>query len=473
MRRAPLAGLAGLLTFASLATFACGPIDKLLGKDTPTPTPSTSGSPTPTNTGTPTPLPSPSVTTSGEIMTFDWGTVALPAGQSPTFSFTAPANTIGVQFQAIGGPADVTDFFLFFSVTSPAGTVIDNSAGGPEQQAPNTGLAAFSLPSSDSSLAAVSAGTYTFHVAAFSAATGNPAIASTPHVLAKVRVRAGGLATSNILDLNVVGVAGAEPVAWSSATDVQNSVVVQNALTEMDTDYSSIGISLGTINYFFLNDSSFATITSESQLEQMFQLSSQTGNNLHTIFLVNDLSGLGGGGGGSVVGISGGIPIPHDNNGTLHSGAAVSMSQFATGTGMGDDMAHETGHALGLFHTTESDGTTHDPISDTLECDAATMNANPGNCPDSGNVMFWLLEGGSPTFSTGQGTVVRPAINLHSGASFAPQSPALGTSMTAARALAHGGRLGPHGMVIYCALRTPRVSDLHLPIPTEGLRSLD
>jgi len=51
-------------------------------------------------------------------------------------------------------------------------------------------------------------------------------------------------------------------------------------------------------------------------------------------------------------------------------------------------------HFLGLFHTTEKDGSNHDPLGDTPECssgDDANSNGTlePSECPDGGNLMFW------------------------------------------------------------------------------------
>jgi len=467
------AGLGALLVTATIAA-SCGPIDKLLGKDTPTPTPSgVTPTPSGTGSGTPTPLPTPVQSTSGEITTFDWGTVALPAGASPTFAFTAPANTIDVQFQAIGSAADASSIFVFFTLSSPAGTPLDNTAAGPEKQAPTTGLAAFALPASDSAVSVVGPGSYTFHIAAFSQASGNPAVASHPHVLAKVRTRAGGLANNNILDLNIVGVVGGR-TAWNSAstgTTIQNDTVVQNALAEMATDYASMNVTFGTVKYYFLNDATFTTVGTEAVLEQLFQTSTSTGNNAHTIFLIHDFNGADFPSG--VVGISGGIPIPHDTAGTLHSGVAVAMSSGLSTTGIGDDMAHESGHALGLFHTSEQDGQNYDPISDTAQCSSAQMSANPSGCPDVGNVMFWELDSvGAVSFSAGQGKVVRPAINLHSGASFAPSTSFnAGELLTRRTALEHGANLTSDGMVVYCKLHARDVKTLG--IPEGGLRSLD
>jgi hypothetical protein len=48
-------------------------------------------------------------------------------------------------------------------------------------------------------------------------------------------------------------------------------------------------------------------------------------------------------------------------------------------------MAHEIGHYLGLFHTTETDGSTTDPLDDTPNC---VGRAFPDACPDLTNLMF-------------------------------------------------------------------------------------
>jgi hypothetical protein len=80
--------------------------------------------------------------------------------------------------------------------------------------------------------------------------------------------------------------------------------------------------------------------------------------------------------------------------------------------------AHETGHFLGLFHTTEAEGADFDPLADTLKCpciacaspnDLAKCGSPAGvsapnisadhcisapACGGGDNLMFWLLQAG-------------------------------------------------------------------------------
>jgi hypothetical protein len=122
-----------------------------------------------------------------------------------------------------------------------------------------------------------------------------------------------------------------------------------------------------------------------NEMNQMFTLSSANKANLMNLFLVQGLRASNSSGTGTVVGVDGTIPGPSSFNGTVQSGAVVSMADlFATGSSscplggydickFGSDevafiAAHETGHFLGLFHTTEQEGSDFDPLSDTDKC---------------------------------------------------------------------------------------------------------
>jgi hypothetical protein len=113
-------------------------------------------------------------------------------------------------------------------------------------------------------------------------------------------------------------------------------------------------------------------------------------------------------------GYSMGLPGPYAHDrGT--SAVMVSTELYSGGNGeldapgLASSLAHEIGHYLGLYHTSERNGSNHDPISDTPECESEF------SCTDDfrRNLMtssFWL-QGGPPSFrnrfSEGQGKIMR------------------------------------------------------------------
>jgi hypothetical protein len=113
-------------------------------------------------------------------------------------------------------------------------------------------------------------------------------------------------------------------------------------------------------------------------------------------------------------GYSMGLPGPYAHDrGT--SAVMVSTELYSGGNGeldapgLASSLAHEIGHYLGLYHTSERNGSNHDPISDTPECESEF------SCSDDfrRNLMtssFWL-QGGPPSFrnrfSEGQGKIMR------------------------------------------------------------------
>lgn len=107
--------------------------------------------------------------------------------------------------------------------------------------------------------------------------------------------------------------------------------------------------------------------------------------------------------GDGLLGLAAGIPGPVGVPETAGSAVVVSVEAHRDTDGaldtttLGETMAHEVGHQLGLFHTTEEGGESHDILTDTPECEAQDHDANRDGyvsaeeCEDRDgrNVMFW------------------------------------------------------------------------------------
>ena len=198
-----------------------------------------------------------------------------------------------------------------------------------------------------------------------------------------------------------------------------------------------------------------------AELSQLFTTSPDV-NAVH-VFLVDDLYSASSPPGSAVVGIDGSIPGPSGASGTIVSGVAVELANQLDPTtcpsaydpvGCAPDFlayvtAHEAGHWLGLFHTTEAYGELWDPLEDTTPCvcscappafrDACSAGAPGGElepadctvefgpmlslaaavvgagCGGGDNLMFWLFQDGVSVGNTSaeQGRVMRlnPAVH--------------------------------------------------------------
>ena len=172
---------------------------------------------------------------------------------------------------------------------------------------------------------------------------------------------------------------------------------------------AALGLTLGNVNIVELQGADAERLTildiesdtngnrQADAMDELFRLSAQADNNYVNFFMIRSFSLVG------VLGIAAGIPGAQLIQGTAHSGVAVSTLGGLSGLSaddinmQGDTMAHELGHFLGLFHTSERDGKLFDPVSDTANCTAATYDTNgdgrvsPTECEgrDGRNLMFW------------------------------------------------------------------------------------
>jgi len=189
----------------------------------------------------------------------------------------------------------------------------------------------------------------------------------------------------------------------TSATAILD-VHVKRLVSSLSSLYAAAGLCLGTVTFYDVPawaQSRYGTgIDADKEgpcdnLDQMFTLA-QPGNTLN-YFLVGQIASTGTG--GTVVGIDGTIPGPSAVGGTIHSGAAVSAADLSSGACTGGlDLincgadrvayiaAHEGGHWMGLYHPTEADGESFDPIHDTptCGCEACATTKDLPNCATAG-----------------------------------------------------------------------------------------
>ena len=398
-----------------------------------------------------------------------------------TVSFTVPPGTGSVTI--VQQAVTALDAVVFrgqviensaipLSVVTPDGTKIyddnkccDADGGDPSIQFPvyfgggGAGTLALTIPNATTMLSAVyrdggglPSGTWTMTVNDFSKECvgdpnctdgGSPSSTYDVSVLTKP-----GLPESGQLDVNLYLVA-ASP-GFDNTTAAANKSV-QRFVQSLASIYAQVGICLRTVKVYdvpqWAKDQYGTSVNADktdpcSALDQMLTLS-QPGNNALNFFLVQSILAPSLGAGKTVVGVDGTIPGPSTIGGTIHSGAAVSLADLGSvgctgpfSLSCGPDnvayiAAHEGGHFMGLFHTSESSGEFFDPLTDTPTCrcetcvgpsqvgnckkDGTGVTIEPRTCNRSGetcgggdNLMFWIFDQQSQgNLSPQQGQVMR------------------------------------------------------------------
>jgi len=227
------------------------------------------------------------------------------------------------------------------------------------------------------------------------------------------RVDEVGSAATILVDLVFVAVPGLD------AAGAEASATFGDALAQLETEWASAGIT-PIYNYVdFSGDVAkygVVDVTDDdySEFNDLLRTAAPNATRTLTFFLVEEIANNSAGG-ATILGLSAGPPGAAGIHGTSKSGVVVSTIDIETdAVDVGKIMAHEGGHFLGLYHTTESDGGMHDPLGDTPECPAsndadANGTVNTSECGGKGaeNVMWWTLTSGDATMTADQGWVAR------------------------------------------------------------------
>ncbi|MCB9738371.1 MAG: hypothetical protein H6747_03820 [Deltaproteobacteria bacterium] len=353
----------------------------------------------------------------GETIDLGKATIDPQTGYSGALSVEIPAGTVSFAITLIGEKATT---YAIDDLKDPTGETlvlknwgVSDITGGQMclsckvRVAPQKGASAALVPNAPG--VDVVAGTYTFRVnaftstqqGAFSQPKKEPAGGDVAVVVALQKAAA--KPKKGRLDINLWYTGANDLSVEKGPTDPR---VVQ-WIARLRTLYEQIGVEIGEVRHFPISaDFEVADVTSNDggDFAAIGAATAGAPAGVNFIFVREISSPFGGF--GAVLGVSGGIPGPVGMQGAPRNAVVVSTSDIPGGFGrpakehdVGATMAHEGGHYLGLFHTSENDfggfgPKLHDPLPDTPE-------------KDTTNLMYFDGGSGGSGLSPQQGDVVR------------------------------------------------------------------
>lgn len=338
------------------------------------------------------------------------------AGKSGDLVFEIPANTAGF---ALTATAEAKVHLAFEGLIAPDGAAIvpagwiekDVGTGGQMclsckiRVAPQQGSSAILVPNVPGVEA--TPGTWTVRVRAWTQTGGGFTLPKkTPYkgtVSVTLALQPGPLTAFGRIDLNVFWSGAEGYTAASAAGDAK----VQGWLQRYAELYAQVGLSVGAVRHFDLpagHQVVEAMASDNSGFADLAALTASAPPGLNLVMVREITSPFGGM--GAVLGVSGGIPGPVAVPGAARSMVVVAFPDIPAGFGspakshdVGLTIAHEGGHYLGLFHSSENDfggfgPKLHDPLPDTPE-------------KDTTNLMYFDGGSGGAKLSAQQGAVLR------------------------------------------------------------------
>lgn len=282
----------------------------------------------------------------------------------------------------------------------PSGSVVADFYGNYDFQNVNTEIlrtiAPISFPAAPQFDGQITAGTWKLEVA-----TSSSEVCWYP-----VRKTADGRA----LDVNfyLVGIPGL------SASNAANHRSLSTALETMKRMYAGAAVNIREVRYLELSSADterFRIIRSINDIFALAGKSTAPGSSRSERLSVNVflIQGFAVPQSPGLLGLSLGIPGVPGSHGNTGAGLVFTSEYLDSDpSGIGQTLAHEIGHFVGLRHTSEHGGTSWDPLDDTPQCSDPERGSR---CPDATNFMFpFSISGMSQEeVSAGQGFVIRRA----------------------------------------------------------------
>lgn len=332
------------------------------------------------------------------VRLLDFEAVTITDGVSQDIFFSVPVGAVSLVVVVEGDPAPSYTIHRWRDRTGEELVYEDWWGSGREPQAPSICVNCLNRPSASVNTFAtivpnnqnstLRSGPHDLRLLAYTISGGFQPEIQFPSGEARVTIFAKVLDAppeTGVLDINFYFTGARDWSAETAPTDPEFLELI-DGVQEL---YDVVGIELGSFTYTDI-DESYRIIEGfegpDSDLGRLFAESRVARSNALNLFFVGELlQGGPFGEFGLVLGIAGGIPGPALLQGTSRSGVAVALDSHDLGqvpASVVTTMAHEMGHFLGLFHTSEIDlgfgQQLHDPLDDTPQNDSSYLMFNTG-----------------------------------------------------------------------------------------------